>query len=466
MQALHPTLAVVVVYGKGATLYVPPAHRSHKHRHRIDLLRSECDLEVGELLTLMEKRDVVIKKKPNAKQKSSAETLCTLPCLSGYPFAVIGYSMMIRGDSFRSDYRVPTHMVNHLSNAMSIDRLVQSAGRATFQGAKYLADNGFECVHVLMLQTDFATVQAYVKFMDELRDRLVIQKLSVEQCFDSERFQYPAALAILASEHQKRCIGNRREMLYLDPSLFEGHEERVAAEAAAKAAKEEKKAADAAATKAANEAANAERARQKLLSKQRSPGDAKRKSATPSSGDVKRTRVMEDPVAWAAARAAELRAGAIASVPVKCSKSKQTILSLGVLHPASLVRLSSGLLPELRLVPVGLRATCVVDGAEYEQAVSLDAGRLAYAVCASGAAPLQWHATPKAAWQAALGAAAPKRDGWAELGLRSNYGRALVDTLLTPELRRGALAAYTTVEEERAGGGGAGDPWEDAIELE
>ena len=51
------------------------------------------------------------------------------PKMQGSPAAIFGYSQMIRGDSFRSDWRVPTHILQQLSNAMSVDRLVQSAGR-------------------------------------------------------------------------------------------------------------------------------------------------------------------------------------------------------------------------------------------------------------------------------------------------------------------------------------------------
>ena len=63
------------------------------------------------------------------------------PKMQGAPVAVFGYSQMIRGDSFRSDWRVPTHIVQQLSNAMSVDRLVQSAGRASFIGKELLDIN-------------------------------------------------------------------------------------------------------------------------------------------------------------------------------------------------------------------------------------------------------------------------------------------------------------------------------------
>ena len=63
------------------------------------------------------------------------------PKMQGAPVAVFGYSQMIRGDSFRSDWRVPTHIVQQLSNAMSVDRMVQSAGRASFIGKELLDIN-------------------------------------------------------------------------------------------------------------------------------------------------------------------------------------------------------------------------------------------------------------------------------------------------------------------------------------
>jgi hypothetical protein len=42
------------------------------------------------------------------------------PLMRGAPVAILGYSQMIRGDSFRSDWRVPTHILQQLSNAMSV----------------------------------------------------------------------------------------------------------------------------------------------------------------------------------------------------------------------------------------------------------------------------------------------------------------------------------------------------------
>lgn len=142
-------------------------------------------------------------------------------------------SMMIRGESFRSDYRVPTHMVHCMTNAQSIDRLVQSTGRATFLGKDFLARNGFNCVQarrgtcrvssllaaaylpssasrggcgvieglfwrrrkvtispapiaadrqVLMTDVDFRTVKAYIKLSNTIKERLQLGK-TLSQCF-------------------------------------------------------------------------------------------------------------------------------------------------------------------------------------------------------------------------------------------------------------------------------------------
>lgn len=98
-------------------------------------------------------------------------------------------SMMIRGESFRSDFRVPTHMVHCMTNAQSIDRLVQSTGRATFLGKEFLAKNGFGSVQVLMTDVDFRTVKAYIKLSNTIKERLQEGK-TLEQCFSGARRGY------------------------------------------------------------------------------------------------------------------------------------------------------------------------------------------------------------------------------------------------------------------------------------
>jgi len=164
------------------------------------------------------------------------------PQMNGAPVAIFGYSQMIRGDSFRSDWRVPTHILQQLSNAMSVDRLVQSAGRASFIGKELLDINALQTdggeaghVRVLLTDVDYLTVRAYVEFMNMLADEITKGK-SVEELFDPSRVsrKYLGKFSILVADCQRRRIGNRNENLegLLDKSLFQADLEAEAAYAA------------------------------------------------------------------------------------------------------------------------------------------------------------------------------------------------------------------------------------------
>ena len=251
-----PTFAVLTVTGGGARLYLPegvraaaaaaegapatsqplvmdhPVRASANKRvvYFIDLPRKHVAAEVGDLLKWMEKGGPLPRKARADTPEADKRVHASLPgSLAGHPFAVLGYSMMVRGDSFRSDTRLPTHMVNSMSNATSLDRLVQSAGRASFQGLKQLLDSGFGRVRVLMSEGDFRAVRAYVSLMEEIRARLMGDgqpRLSLE---DALAKPFRADLAWLAADDQKRRVGNAREHLSLAQESFEGHAERLAA---------------------------------------------------------------------------------------------------------------------------------------------------------------------------------------------------------------------------------------------
>ena len=231
----------------------------------------KSELTVFDLLTLMEEGvqcrpadgDAEQKPEVRARQEAGRRELGTLPRMCNKPFAVIGYTMMIRGESFRSDRRVPTHMVNHMSGAMSIDRIVQSAGRATFQDFDgFLEKNGFDGISVLMLKYDYDTVRAYMHLMDEIKKRIVIGKQTVAQCFSADAEPYPSDMWVLLDENpgQRRRIGNLREGHKLEIPVA-GAAERAAAAAAEteRVAREKQAKIEAAAAKQA--AAKAERER-------------------------------------------------------------------------------------------------------------------------------------------------------------------------------------------------------------
>jgi hypothetical protein len=176
----------------------------------------------------------------NKRQTTIEQVLNELEVdVNGAPIAIFGYSQMIRGDSFRSENRVPTHMVQMLSNAMSVDRLVQSAGRSSFLGKERLQviasetpGGGAGQVRVLMTFLDYLTVRAYVEFMSMIAEE-INTGATVEELFDPAKRagKYLPQFSILVGDYQRRTIGNRNEKLHdtLDTRLFEADEETDAA---------------------------------------------------------------------------------------------------------------------------------------------------------------------------------------------------------------------------------------------
>lgn len=115
--------------------------------------------------------------------------------------AVIGYTMMQRGNSFRSNHRVPTHILDAIGRTMSLEKHLQTLGRATFQGLHTLRDNNFEHITVLTRPGDFDVCMQYSNFMTELVDKLAAG-WSLEECLTSEEVQY-------SSQANFRALNNR-----------------------------------------------------------------------------------------------------------------------------------------------------------------------------------------------------------------------------------------------------------------
>ena len=85
------------------------------------------------------------------------------------PVAIFGYSQMIRGESFRNNRRVPTHIIVALGGAQTVDKLVQCVGRASGEFRTQLRRNGFpNGVTLLMPYSDYDAVKAYLKFQQEV----------------------------------------------------------------------------------------------------------------------------------------------------------------------------------------------------------------------------------------------------------------------------------------------------------
>ena len=88
------------------------------------------------------------------------------------PVFVFGYSRVQRGESFRSNQRVPTHMISCLAPSLSIEKIVQSVGRATFLGKERLEENGFSHVTLLTTAQDQAIIGAYYDLLRALLDKM------------------------------------------------------------------------------------------------------------------------------------------------------------------------------------------------------------------------------------------------------------------------------------------------------
>ena len=88
------------------------------------------------------------------------------------PIFVFGYSQLMRGLSYRSSRRVPSHYVLLYGKSMSICRLVQAAGRAHGDQATVLRQNGFEHVTLLTKAHDFDTIKNYPSFLEAIKTRM------------------------------------------------------------------------------------------------------------------------------------------------------------------------------------------------------------------------------------------------------------------------------------------------------
>eukprot|EP00965_Chrysotila_dentata_P063647 2109184-Pleurochrysis_carterae.AAC.2 len=88
------------------------------------------------------------------------------------PVFVFGYSQMMRGLSYRSKRRVPTHFVLQFKGGMSLCKLVQAAGRAMGEQYKQLQSNGFDHVEILTLADDYDVIRNYPGFLEKIKQKM------------------------------------------------------------------------------------------------------------------------------------------------------------------------------------------------------------------------------------------------------------------------------------------------------
>mmetsp|Transcript_19858 Transcript_19858/g.55233 ORF Transcript_19858/g.55233 Transcript_19858/m.55233 type:complete len:1002 (-) Transcript_19858:350-3355(-) len=181
----YPNVATVVVTGTGVTLTFPEGAGNGRNLLSHDELKALlCPgggvPSIGDVLQYID------------EEERSGLGMRT-------PVVVLGYSQMIRGDSFRSNERVPTHEVLSLGLGHSIDRMIQATGRATFNGREKLIRNGFVGEDedgnrvgktlILTQARDYDSAVAYVKFQDKMCEMLqagcsLMDILSAETGFD------------------------------------------------------------------------------------------------------------------------------------------------------------------------------------------------------------------------------------------------------------------------------------------
>lgn len=80
------------------------------------------------------------------------------------PVVVFGYHALKRSTSWRSDTRVPTHLIMYHRKGQSIENVCQAAGRATFNGRNFLIKNmNRDYIPTAMIKDDFNLVNGHCK---------------------------------------------------------------------------------------------------------------------------------------------------------------------------------------------------------------------------------------------------------------------------------------------------------------
>jgi hypothetical protein len=87
------------------------------------------------------------------------------------PIFIFGFSKMRRGISYRSSQRVPTHMLVSLGRGHNAMNVVQTMGRATFNGKAILEQNGINHVTMLTTSNDFTMALKTQEFLEEVDRR-------------------------------------------------------------------------------------------------------------------------------------------------------------------------------------------------------------------------------------------------------------------------------------------------------
>jgi hypothetical protein len=199
--------------------------RRHSGMNVRNVLQDGCELRVEPTfrsgpMPLLSSRDVVPRDHSRKRfpKPSVGEILTAIAQERGIkdPIAVIGYTRMLRGESFVSgpvnvDGKlrriVPTHMLCGLAPGRSIEDLVQMAGRCTFTGRNVLGENMGDGakVKILINHRDWDLAIRYYALVDEIFKGLnagkTIEQMVADETTGSHIYKW--------SSNITTCMGKR-----------------------------------------------------------------------------------------------------------------------------------------------------------------------------------------------------------------------------------------------------------------
>lgn len=146
----------------------------------------------------------------DSKKKTLQEVLEQLDLEFGLsmPFAVFGYNKMRRCISYRTNKRVPTHMILKLGKGHSNDNYVQALGRGSGNFRTALEENGHDHVTLLSDRSDFLMATSYENFCPEVQQRQEAGQ-SLLGAFYAHDGKFSDSANFL--QHGKRKVGQRKD---------------------------------------------------------------------------------------------------------------------------------------------------------------------------------------------------------------------------------------------------------------
>eukprot|EP00968_Pinguiococcus_pyrenoidosus_P013619 scaffold1237_cov243-Pinguiococcus_pyrenoidosus.AAC.3 len=163
MQALYPDFVVMTYFGKGHNVTYRAQDSFYvKGAMAVDQPRSSGQERTNEAEPIPQFLSRVLRD----TEQDNTNGRCR-------PLAIFGYNMMIRGTSFRPQGQmgasvVPTHIVLQMGKMMSIEKMVQAFGRASYTNGP----NNDDSVTVLASKLDLDVARAYYVLMEGILEFL------------------------------------------------------------------------------------------------------------------------------------------------------------------------------------------------------------------------------------------------------------------------------------------------------